>query len=171
MYNTLVIGMTGEGKTSVIKKNLEGKNVLVFDVNDEWHDCDFDTRKKRARFIGDHEDYLDLCLKRKNTNCVFEDATGFISANTTKAMNKVLVKKRHLKNNNIFFFHSINSVPPRMLEMCNFVYLFKTGDVEKVVEKKYPKLHNAFVKVQSLPRIEKKPNEPTIQPYVFLKLL
>lgn len=173
MYdNFLVIGMTGEGKTSLVRRMVEDTNVFVFDVNDEWHDCSFDTRAKRARFIGDYEEYLILCMNRRNTNCIFEDATGFVSSNITKVFNKVMVKKRHNKNNYFFFFHSIADVPPAIARKMNYLILFKTGDEERVVSKKYERMYPAWKKVMSMPATPKdEGNKIVIQPHVKIKLL
>lgn len=173
MYdNYLVIGMTGEGKTSLVKKMVEGTNLFVFDVNNEWLDCSFDTRAKRARFIGDYEEFLLLTMVRKNSNCIFEDATGFVSSNITKVFNKCMVAKRHNKNNYFFFFHSIADVPPAIARKMNYLILFKTGDEERIVSKKYEKMYKPWKKVMSLPPLEKDEGKKiVIQPHVKIKLL
>jgi hypothetical protein len=55
-------------------------------------------------------------------------------------MRKLIVDKWHAKNNIIILFHTINSVPPRILEMTDTVVLFKTADDENTIGRKYRKL-------------------------------
>jgi hypothetical protein len=152
MYLILNIGMTGEGKTTWTKNFIKGKNCLVFDINNEYQDLPTDWKQKRGRFIGIHEDFIQICQIRKNTNLVFEEATGFLQGGISKDLQKLIIAKRHQKNNLIFIFHSINRVPPALFEMCNYVVLHKTADIEKQVEKKNPKLISAFRKLQRSPQ-------------------
>jgi hypothetical protein len=49
-----------------------------------------------------------------------------------------------------FIFHSINSVPPRIMEMANYVVLYKTNDRDYIVQYKYPRLFQHFLDLQPM---------------------
>lgn len=157
MYLILVIGHTGQGKTTVVNKIIEGKNQYVFDVNNEYHhlsnDKDGFTSKMRntdlniGRFVAN-------CARLKNTNIVFEDATGFLQGRQSREMSRLMAAKRHSQNNYLILFHSINRVPPELMEMSNYILLFKTNDFEDNVVRKFGtgKLHNAFLDLRNKPK-------------------
>lgn len=163
----LVIARTGEGKTSLVKKMTRDKNLLVFDVNNEW-DLPEDINGKRARYIGFDDTFLQISRQKKNTNIVFEEATGFLEGKISEDMRRLIISKRHVNCNLIFIFHSISSVPPKIAQMCDIAIIFKTGDELKDVHRKYSRFEAAFVTVSKLPTIPKNPNGPTIQPHVIL---
>ena len=100
----------------------------------------------------DIKKFITICDTLQNTNIVFEDATGFLRGRQAPDMARLLVKKRHSGNNYIILFHSINRVPPELLEMSNFVVLFKTNDNIVQVEKKFHnyRLNNAFLQLQKM---------------------
>jgi Shikimate kinase len=143
MMNIVVIGMMGEGKTTVIKRYMEGKRALAYDVQNEYRELADDTRKQRSRVSPVDMKYIDfvkLCRTKRNTVCIFEDATGFISGRLEDDFKQFLVEKRHTGNVSVLVFHSIVDVPPNVLRLCDIVILFKTKDEAHYVEKKYPSL-------------------------------
>lgn len=105
----------------------------------------------RCRFIGMEDIFLTLANCCINRNIVIEEATIFFEGRTSKAMRKLMVDRYHSKNNIIIMFHSINAVNPRILEMSNFIVLFKTGDTELIIKRKYAILLNAFLKLRGKP--------------------
>lgn len=141
MMNMTIIGKMGTGKTTFIKNFLRGRRAYVFDVNNEYRELPTDIRRPQSREIDlNHKHFIERCLSKRNTCCVFEDATGFIEGRLSDNFRKALVSKRHTGNINILVFHSISSVPPRLLQLSDFVILFRTSDEFYQVEKKYPSL-------------------------------
>lgn len=157
MYLFLVIGHTGQGKSYWTKnfcKN-NGKKTYVLDVNNE--------HKNNGFFIANHLEpkrFIQECAQLKNVNCIFEEATGYFKGNLGTQINKLIIAKRHAQNNYLFLFHSINSVPPQIMEIADFIVLFKTGDEYKTIEKKYPRCLPYFIRL-------KKPNHPKQTPEIF----
>ena len=139
MYLIPVIGHTGQGKTVWTKKFIEGKRQYIFDVNNEYKDLPLDNiiSPKMRNISLDKEHFVRVCMQLNNTNCVVEDATGFLRGKIESDFSKMLAAKRHKGNNYILLFHSINRVPPEIMEMANYVTLFKTNDNIDTVEKKF----------------------------------
>lgn len=155
MYNIILIGDTGYGKSVLAKKLIGDRNCFVYDVNNEYQDLSLDKKKQRCRAIPDidydHINFMNDAGKRKNTMILFEEATGFCMANTSKLLRALIANKRHTGNNYIFIFHTINSVPDFILSLYSFIYLFKTEDnYTKVLQKERPKITEAFEKMQML---------------------
>lgn len=150
----LVVGSTGQGKSTFVKNTIKGKNCLVFDVNNEYPELG-KPFEPRGKFVGLPEEFLELCFKRANSYLVFEEATGFLKGAVSKDMQRLIIEKRHKNNNLIFIFHSINRIPPAIFELSNFCVLHKTADNPKIVENKYPALFKAFEKLQKAPKFSK----------------
>lgn len=110
----------------------------------------------RCRFIGGSDEFLSLAHCCRNRNILIEEATIFFEGRTNTAMRKLMVDRYHHKNNIIIMFHSINAVNPRILEMSNYVVLFKTGDSENIVKRKYDILSEGFKSLRGQPDRSKK---------------
>jgi DNA helicase HerA-like ATPase len=152
MYAILDIGMTGQGKSHFVKNYIAGRACFVFDVNNEYQDLNTNVNATRARHIAVDENlFIKQCHAKKNTICVFEEATGFFEGRTSKDLRRLIVNKRHTGNVYIFLFHSISSVPPRLMQFCNYVVLHKTGDEPYQVETKYPTLYPYYLKLRTMP--------------------
>lgn len=152
-----VIGATGQGKTTLVNKMIEGKNQYVFDVNNEYKNLPDDRQKfvSQMRNVDmDIKRFISNCSRLRNTNIVFEDATGFLRGRQGEQMARLMVAKRHTNNNYIILFHSINRVPPEIMEMSNFVLLMRTRDNANVIQQKFDneQLTEAFLKLQNLPK-------------------
>lgn len=157
MYLILVIGMTGQGKSHFTKEYIKPpRNCFVFDINNEYPDLSIDVNAPRAKqtFI-DEKLFIKNCLRKRNTVCVFEEATGFFEGKTSDELRRLIVNKRHTGNVYILLFHSISSVPPRLMQFTNFVVLFKTGDEPYQVEKKFPSLYSYYMKLRTMPHQSK----------------
>src|SRR6478752_3137009 len=125
MNTFLVIGAAGQGKSPFIQKMIEGKRCFVFDIQNEYGsktkypgqqamNLSSNVNEIRSRYTGiNMDEFLDLCAKKKDTICVFEEATAFFQGRTERKMIRHLISKRHTGNQSILVFHSINSVPPR----------------------------------------------------------
>lgn len=145
MINITIIGKMGEGKTTFIKQFINGRRAFLFDVNNEYKGISTDTRKTVSRMADlNHKEFIKKTLEKRNTCCVYEDATGFIEGRLSDDFRKTLVSKRHTGNTNILVFHSILSVPPRLVQLTDIIVLFKTGDEDYMVERKYPSLLKLF---------------------------
>jgi hypothetical protein len=152
MYVIIVIGSAKQGKTPFIKKFCEGKNLLVFDVQNEYgkkvkytgqnpYGLTENNNLKRSRFIEiDKNRFIEACEKKRNTVCVFEEATIFFEGRTDDKMRRLLFSKAHTNNTYILVFHSVNSVPPRIMESCDYIVLFKTNDEQSKIKNKYNRL-------------------------------
>jgi hypothetical protein len=163
MNTILVIGAPGQGKTPFVRRMIENNRCFVFDIQNEYGDrtkypgqekvnLSNNINAERCRYIGNNVDeFLLLCGKKKDTICVFEEATAFFQGRTEKALRRHLINRYHTGNVSLFLFHSINSVPPRLMEMSNFVVLFKTLDELDNVYRKYNRLAIPFQKLEDSP--------------------
>lgn len=152
MYVITLIGATGQGKSPFIRNYISGKKCFVFDVQNEYGartkypgqkpvNLSNNVADPRSRFIiADTHEFIKLCAQKKNTICVFEEATMFFEGRTAEDMRRLIFSKFHSGNNYILVFHSINSVPPRLFEATDYIVLFKTGDDMNRVKAKYSKL-------------------------------
>lgn len=158
MINITIIGKMGTGKSTFIRKYIEGRKALIFDINNEYK-LPIDNKKPVSRVIElDHKKFISLCRSKRNTVLVFEDSTGFIQGSLDRDFRQLLVEKRHTGNVSLLVFHSISSVPPRLLQLSDYVVLFKTSDEFYQVERKYPSLFKHYNEVNS---------NHTTNPYFF----
>lgn len=156
-----LIASTGEGKTTLVRKLIGGSPACVYDVNGEYSDFSNDINQPRCKYFGMPAKFVEICRnKHHGTWCVFEDATGFLSGKQEDAMRQFCVAKRHPLplggRNIIFLFHTIGSVPPFLLDMSDYIVLFKTGDDLKTVKRKRSKLVLPFMQLQRMPKFSKK---------------
>jgi len=152
----LIIGTVQQGKSPYIQKMIAGKRCFVFDYQDEYGKktkypgqtpigLSDNTRDYRSRDLScDPEKFIALCSRKTNTICVFEDATAFFEGRVDRETRRLIVSRAFTRNVYVFVFHSISSVPPRLVEMSNYVVLFRTVDVEKKIEAKLPQLLPAW---------------------------
>lgn len=164
MNTYLVIGAPGTGKSPFVRKLIgDDKRCYIFDVANEYG-----TRVKYAgqtpmrlsnnpKDLRSRMDKLDVknfiagCETKKDTICVFEEATGFFQGKMGLETTRLIVNRYHTGNNYVFIFHSINSVPPRIYEMANYVVLFKTTDQVDTVYRKFNRLGVYFNELQQAP--------------------
>ena len=166
----LIIGATGQGKSYFLNKVLLQNQVIkkagkdayypthqsryqyVFDLNDEYQFKDDTTGLfKQTRHIDyDMETFIKKAAALKCYNIIFEDATGFLRGRQQPEIIKQIISKRHTGNNYIMLFHAIENVPPELMRIANFVFIFKTGDNLHSINKKFhnDKLNLAFAQVQ-----------------------
>jgi len=161
MFVITIIGGAKQGKTPFIKNYIKDSQCLIFDVQNEYgmktkypnqvpYGLDTNNLKPKSRVIDlDVEKFMDLCNTKRNTVCVFEESTMFFQGMTGEQMRKLVFSKAHTGNVYVLVFHSINSVPPRIMEATDFVVLFKTNDEIKTVEKKFPRLLKPYLKLQT----------------------
>lgn len=166
----IVIGAPGEGKTPFCKAMIGGADTgkpearcLVFDINNEYgnrtkyagqkaFNLPINTREMRSRYVGDDiETFLKIAMSKQNTIVVMEEATAFFEGRTSKLTRRMIINRYHTGNVYLFLFHSINSVPPRIMEVANYVVLFKTNDEHDTVYRKFSRLGPSFDALQDSP--------------------
>lgn len=137
MKSFCIIADTGRGKSTYVKKLLrffvsKGLKPFIYDVNNEYGE--FQETKELPKV----SDFKNEATKKTNSVIVFEEATIFFSSNAKdEDLRYMLVRKRHTKNVIIFVFHSLRSVPVEILDLINFIILFKTSDRETLVKSKF----------------------------------
>lgn len=156
-------GFTGSGKTHFCKQYaLLRENVLVFDVNNEYDLPEWDINKKweggRYRYTGmnfgaflsciaDIDDNGGLIKHIKNTNIVCEDASGFMKGQIGKLAMQIFQGKRHSNNNYFFLYHAVELVPRDIYRFTNKFVLFSVNETPKQIEKRFPALGGAALKL------------------------
>lgn len=162
MTTIIIAGMTGEGKSEFVKQYIgEKRNAFVMDVQNEYGrltkypgqkpvNLSDNVNDRRSRYIGgDFKEFLRIVKTKRNTICVFEEATAFLEGRIGIEMRQILINKMFTKNVYILLFHSISAIPPRILQLCNYVVLYRTNDESYQVEKKYPSLFPKFSEIKA----------------------
>ncbi len=144
----IVIGMTGQGKSTFVKNFVAKRPHYIFDVNNEYRPEGYNCAELATGPDGerypDAKQFIKDCFQLTEAVCVLEEATGFFKGRLSSEVDKLLVAKRHQKNDYVFVFHSIQSIPPQIFLLSNYVVLMKTNDNPDVVKRKYPQLYSAF---------------------------
>lgn len=140
----IIVGMTGSGKSTLVKnfiKNVDVSRLWINDINGEY----FPNRP----YISTDK-FLQDAIKLKRCVCIFEEATIFFSnRGNIKEMRELLVRKRWTENVIFMIFHSIRTIPHYIYDLCNAVYVFRTNDSRDLVSVKHEILLPAFDKVQN----------------------
>jgi len=147
----LVIGGTSSGKSPFVKNFIRGKNCLVFDYQNEYgilnkygeRNTDVlseDITQPRAKIFCPASQFIQIIKRRRNTNIVWEEATGFFAGRIGQDLTQEILSKAHTGNNFIFIFHSVQRIPKAIIEFANVVVLFRTGDQLEDIKKKIPKV-------------------------------
>jgi hypothetical protein len=150
MKGHIIIGGTGRGKTTFVKKMLSHiapERIEIYDVNKEYEDF------YKQSFL-EFEDFMLKVKPLKNKFIVFEEATIFFNnRGCDKILVDMLVRKRHTNNYIILNFHSIRNVPRYVWDLCNIVTLFKTNDSEKKINDYFDleEFVNTFYQVKDSP--------------------
>lgn len=160
----IIIGGTNQGKSYFAKEMLKDVRIpcFVYDVQNCYGDSStktgdlvlnlpIGTTEKRCRWYGEPAEFIAHAIRRRNSVILVEEATVFFEGRTTELTKRLIIDKHHHKNTIIFMFHSISAVPPRIMQICDKVVLFKTGDEEKEVSRKYAKCLPHYMKLKSAP--------------------
>lgn len=145
----LVVGSTGTGKTTFVKKLLTKSTCrkFIYDINKEYTEF-----KNEYVFSSDFSNFSDVTETKRNCIIVYEEATIFFSnKGSDKLTTGQLVRKRHTNNILVFVFHSLRTVPLHIFDLIDFLVLHKTGDNIKLIERKFDgneKVLNSFFEVQ-----------------------
>lgn len=161
------------------------KPCFVFDYQNEYGDTYFtDINNKivevpgvglqpyrpgllRSRFRGSFEEFAAIaCEKTKDENGedvrvkrgylhVFDESTIFLKGGTPKNIRDLVVSRFHDRNNLVFVFHKLKTVPPDLMDLANYVVIFKTMDTEQAVEQRFD---NEII-TEAFRRQKKKPDK------------
>ena len=111
-----------------------------------------DTTLVRSRFIGKIDEFMDIALKKRNTNVIIDEATIFFAGKAaSEKLAELIVLRKHRFNNIILNFHAVRDVPPFLYSHINFIVLFKTEDNIDDLPKKAHFLIPYIVKLQAGP--------------------
>lgn len=140
----IIVGMTGSGKSTLVKhliQKVSTSQLWINDINGEY----FPDRP----YIPTDK-FLQETLKLKRCVIVFEEATIFFSnRGNIKEMRELLVRKRWTESIIFMIFHSIRTIPHYIYDLCNGVYVFRTNDSRDLVVNKHEILLSAYDKVQN----------------------
>lgn len=160
----IIIGAPGRGKTPFVRELIgTDRRCFVLDINNEYgartkypgqvpvmlSDNVRDPRSRMCNF--DVKEFCRLVLMKRDTICVFEEATVFFQGAQSLQTRQILVNRYHTGNRYAFLFHSINAVPPRIMEMCNYVVLFHTLDQDDNVLRKFSSISQAYLAQKAKP--------------------
>jgi hypothetical protein len=166
---TIIIGGTGQGKSFFTKRLVNDKKTFICDLNNEYGAEDLSLASRdnyikfnehvtlldktkvypQCRYTGTNvNEFLEISKSMHGRYIVFEEATNFFAGRTNEVTRQMITGKRHRNQSLIFLFHSINAVPPRIMELANYVVLFKSFDEENKVKSKFPQLLNSFKALQ-----------------------
>lgn len=169
MKTFIVIGAPGQGKSEWVKETIRNRRAFVFDVNNEYGGrtkypnqkplgFSNDPNATQARYTpksvylrDDARDFMLMCMKKKDTNIVFEEATVYLEGRQEELAKTLIVNRIHTGNVYYFLFHSISAVPPRIMQMASYVVLHKTVDEDYIVQYKYSRLFHHFLDLQPQP--------------------
>ncbi len=164
----IIAGRAGSGKTTFCKEHIYnfGLNVLFFDLyNYEYKDLpEIETQGENAwqvngkmKYTGDVDLLISSVGKLRNCTLVVEDSTVFFGSRLADdvSFKKAIYGRRHKNINLVFLFHAVNRITVGIMEQANYLVLFKTNDVLRVVSSKY---QNRIINA-ALQRVEKS-NDP-----------
>lgn len=163
MYMYLVVGAPGMGKSPFAQEMIKDRRCLVFDVNNEYGsrtkyggqtpiNLGTNIRDFRSRYIGwDVKQFTEEALRKQNTVIIMEEATAFFRGRQTALTSRLIIGRKHSGNILVFLFHSINRVPPELMEMAEWLILFKTNDELHTVYNKYPRVAPHYAELQDRP--------------------
>lgn len=132
MEAVLIVGNTGRGKSTTARKLVEiakkeKREILIYDPNAEWKD--FYSGK-----FENKKDFLNRCANKKGAFILFEESTIFFSnRGNEEQLIDLLVRKRHANNKIVMNFHSLRSLPKYIIELCNYMVLYKTADTPEFI--------------------------------------
>lgn len=147
----LLVGATGTGKTTFLKRCLDKVNksaLFIYDVNGEYKDY------FNEPFDDDIERWLIKANAIQGGIIAIEEATiSFSNRSSSDSLRKLLVRKRHTNNTVFLVFHSLRNIPRFVYDLSTNVILHKTNDSETLVFDKFKdeRLTKVFLSVQNNP--------------------
>lgn len=157
----IVMGAPGMGKSPFAQAMIKDRKCLVFDINNEYGSrtkysnqtpigLSSNVRDIRCRYVGwDINTFSLLAMGKKDTVVIMEEATAFFRGKQKMETSRLIIGRIHTGNTYVFLFHSINRVPPELMEIADIAVLFKTNDEEKTILRKYPRLFPAYEELKT----------------------
>lgn len=132
---SICIGRRHTGKTTFSKELLNKSKLpkVIYDINNEYKDY-------YSEPFEDFDKFLDRIVELKGHYILIEEATIFFNPRGRfEEMINLIVRARHTKNIIQLNFHSFRSIPSNIVDMVDYITIFKTNDNEEIVEKKIQK--------------------------------
>jgi ABC-type phosphate/phosphonate transport system ATPase subunit len=154
----IIVGETGSGKTTLTKKLMSiYPQVCVYDIQNEYGLKPFSAKYNNEKFQLPNnkytfEDFVTFTKRLKGYCFVIEEATGILRGSVGKSFVQSILSKRHTQNRYILIFHSLHRVPMQLYEFADYIYLYKTQDLEMNIKKKYPNLLPFYKELQNAPK-------------------
>ncbi len=169
----VLIGGRGTGKTytilhDVIAKYQEAapdKKILVIDTfnSPAYEGIENIAIPDMKRWVGGCRRYLISCVPEEfddsinniakycyNSVIIIEDSGRFITSSLRASILRLVTDTKQKNIDLYFVFHSLMQVPPRLIQLTDFVLLHKTNEkLTTALLNKYPnpELHEAFKRV------------------------
>jgi len=142
---SICIGRRHTGKTTFSKELLKKSELpkVVYDINNEY-------REFYSEDFEDFDKFLDKIVELKGHYILIEEATIFFNPRGRfQEMINLLVRARHTKNIIQLNFHSFRSIPNNIVDLVEYITIFKTNDNEEIVRKKIEKDYvlNTWLKI------------------------
>lgn len=136
---TIVLGFNGTGKTTMLRRILEGsgQRALVVTPDDiEWTDVPATTLSRKEDFvfdgirrhIFDPDRTLDLIAYFKKGILVFDDCRAYFNDSTDPRVRQLLIRRRQREVDIFAVGHGFTQVPPVFFTFASDYILFKTVD-------------------------------------------
>ena len=132
----IVIGAREQGKSTYIRnvllRNSQGKKIYAHDPNLEYSGV--------IKLGSSLFDFVSKTVSKRDSIIIFEEATiYFTSVKRSEQIIEILARssKAHLNNDIIFVFHSLRSLPVWLLDMSNYLVIFKTNDRPQTFRTKF----------------------------------
>ncbi|OJW76313.1 hypothetical protein [Spirosoma sp. 48-14] len=142
----ILIAVPGSGKTTFLLEKVvpaataNNMGVLWIDLKDtkdtlKYPEMPLSKLKKwlskgiyRLKIIDNKETLEQLTKYAYNCLIVFDDASGYFEGAIPLLLKQLLANRRHLNQDIVFVYHSLNFVPPKLYQMANTLTIGKTND-------------------------------------------
>jgi len=184
----IVVGRPRQGKSWYVKSmishpRLANRGVMAYDPQNEYGATyqtdingvvttvpgvglpEYRPGLMRARYTGSIENFIAIVCEKENDkhtftnrNIYFEEATIFFKGGMSKEVRDLIISRFHTRNNLIFVFHKLGTIPPDIMDFSNRIILFKTYDTQKTVDRRFDsEILSAAFKIQNAAPDKAKP--------------
>lgn len=139
--NIVVVGRQGAGKTPWIKKLMKGlkyPNNVVFDYRGEYD--------SNITVFRNFKAMLHYLPTLKGSFIVIEEATAFINSFKSMQLTDLMIGIQHNRNVCVWVFHALDDVPPYVLRLSQYIYLFPTNDDGEKLKQQRPAFYPYYLK-------------------------
>jgi len=142
----IMIAVPGSGKTTFLLNQVvpaaraNNMGVLWIDLKDtkdtmQYPEMPLEKLKKwrstgiyRLKIIDTKETLEQLVKYAYNCLIVFDDASAYFEGAIPLLLKQLLANRRHLNQDIVFVYHSLNIVPPKLYQLSNTLTIGKTND-------------------------------------------